>query len=124
MKQELKYENIVDVLLKRIPEFGKSRYYYGTDKDLNYVMFGHFALFIRDELNKKKYSNNLLKKCFPLLNEMMNSGDKNLENLAVVGTLEILIDSDEEIRIVKKYLKGKSIKLFNNIIKCWYGEPV
>lgn len=56
---------------------------------------------------------------FAHLNRIGSSGDKALENLLVVGVLEILADTDASIERARSKLDGAALMLFERVIKGW-----
>ena len=122
----LKYDLIVETLLERVPTFRDSglvrETLSGDDYHLDYVVFGRFATFLNERIPRVPLSDPTIQASFKLLNDMGNSGDQRLENLAAVGTFEVLTDSPNSIRAARQLLYGRAIDLFEEMIRIWGVE--
>ena len=83
MTQKLTYENAVEILLSRVPEFRDKRWN-GENADLPMVVFGNLASFLNERLSAVPSSDPTVQASFQLLNEMGNSTDRRVVNLAEV----------------------------------------
>ena len=85
-------------------------------------MFGTFASFLNDRIPELSTANPEIRTSFQLLNDMANSGDPRLEELAAVGVFEVLTDSPHSIRAARELLYGRAIDLFEEMIQNWRIE--
>ena len=123
----LRYEGIVDVLFERVPGLIESEE--GREavseksRDLPYVVFGAFATYLNrllsDPRTGESTSNPVIEASFQLLNEMGNSADPRLSNLAAVGVFEILTDVQASIRVARQLLYGRAIDHFEAMLQLW-----
>lgn len=56
------------------------------------------------------------------LNEMGNSADQRVVDLAAAGVFEVLTDSLQSIRVARQLLYGRAIDLFERMIQLWGVE--
>ena len=128
----MKYENITQTLLKRVPSFKEARErdlsYMSHDNDSPYLVFGDFGLFLHEYLkttSRQTQDTNFLQQSFELLNEMLLSPDLEVVNLAQAGVLEILVDSPESAAAVRRYLTTDAIAICDKWCKksgnSWMG---
>jgi hypothetical protein len=122
MRAPLKYDDIVNVLVERIPAFVESdlgREVLAGDRDLPYVVFGGFASFLNQLLLIVPPTDSAVQASFQLLNEMAGSADQRVLDLAGVGVFEILTDSSRSIQAARELLYGPGIDLFERMIQLW-----
>lgn len=117
---------MVQKLFERVPGFRDSRLARESldeeDYELPYVVFGRLATFLNDLIPKVSLSDPIVQAAFQLLNEMGNSQDRDIENLAAIGTFEVLTDSPPSIRAARQLLYGRAIDLFEEMIRIWGVE--
>jgi hypothetical protein len=120
MKEE-KCEELVKDLLRRVPAFRDSQFARDTMRwttyELPYVVFGTFALFLRDLLSSGSRDQATVSASFELLNEMGNSPDPEVADLAAVGVYEILTDSPAAVDVARRRLYGNAIDLFEHMVQ-------
>jgi hypothetical protein len=123
MSGPVKYADIVKTLLERVPSFRNSELarqaLSDLDYELDYVVFGTFASFLNDRIPELSTANPEIRTSFQLLNDMANSGDPRLEELAAIGVFEVLTDSPHSIRAARELLYGRAIDLFEEMIQNW-----
>jgi hypothetical protein len=85
MTKSLTYETAVEILLDRIPEF-RDKGWDRKNADLPMMVFGNLASVLNERLLTLPQSNPTVQPSFALLNEMGNSTDQRVVNLATVGT--------------------------------------
>lgn len=107
---ELTYQNAVEALLRRVPEF--SRDTEGWHADLPYDVFGNLGLYLRDLFRKPRQYPELLARIFNLLNEMSESEDEELVNLVAVGVLELLTDDEHDAALAREFLGAAGRDLY------------
>jgi hypothetical protein len=83
------------------------------------VVFGAFATFLLDCLAHRSLSEPIIQKSFQLLNEMGNSPDRRIVDLAKVGVFEILTDEPCGIRAARQLLYGRAIDHFEDVMRLW-----
>jgi len=113
---------MVDVLVSRVPAFSESesgRDVLTANRDLPYVVFGSFASFLNQLLLTASLHDSTVQASFQLLNEMGNSTDARVVDLAAAGVLEVLTDSSPSVRVARQLLYGPAIDLFERMIQEW-----
>jgi len=121
MTKMLTYENAVETLLDRVPEF-RDKWWNGENADLPMVVFGDLAAFLNERLSAVPLSDPRVQASFQFLNEMGNSTDWRVVNLAAVGTFEVLTDSQPSIRAARQLLYGRALDWFEEMIRTWGVE--
>ncbi len=111
----LKPYDLLLFIQKTIPDFNKIA---DTDDGI-YNALGDFAIYLRDSLDEKSISESDLKNAFQVMNMMGSAEDLEVQNLLVVGILEILTDKDNVVEIVKKHLEGNASQLFEMVLEGW-----
>jgi hypothetical protein len=116
----MKYEDMIEVLLQRIPEIrevlvAEER----LSEDLPYVVFGSLARYILGLLANRPLSDPLIQRSFQLLNDMGNSDDREVVDLATAGVYEVLTDEPAGIRAARELLYGRAIDHFEDVIRLW-----
>ena len=122
MATALKYDDMIDVLVARVPAFAESdsgREVLARDRHLPYVVFGRFASFLNELLSRVLPADATVQASFQLLNEMGNSADQRVVKLTGAGVFEILTDSSHSIRAARLLLYGRAIDLFEKVIQLW-----
>ena len=122
MTVPLRYSDMVDVVVDRIPAFRDSdwgREVLETDRDLPYVVFGAFASFLKHLLTEVPPTDPTVRSSFELLNEMAASPEQQVVDLAATGVFEVLTDSAHSIRAARQLLYGPAIHLFEQMIQLW-----
>lgn len=84
-----------------------------------YNAFGDFAIYLRNEIVEKSLSGKELQKAFKVMNTMGASKELEVQNLLVVGILEILSDEDRVVAIVRGGLVGNAADLFQKVLIGW-----
>lgn len=108
-------DKTASALLLKFPEFAKSM----SLKEGPYNTFNNFAIYLRDGIVNNKIDNDELNRAFDFLNNMGASKNLEIQNLLVVGVLEILADTDESIRIAKQKLKNYALESFERVLSGW-----
>jgi hypothetical protein len=114
MEKLLSYDSIVHTLLERVPEFRTVRVQ--QDDSLPHVVFGDFAIFLRDRISAGMTSDSVTAEAFKLLNEMATSSDSEVANLLIVSVFEILADRAACIETARRFLVGKARDLFEEVV--------
>ena len=120
-KQVVTFDNALEILLARVPEFGAHRSA-TPDDDLVYPVFGEFARFLNDLLSRVPPAHPTVKRSFDLLNEMGNSEDKRIAHLTATGVFEILTESQASIRAARQLLYGRALDWLEEMIRMWGVE--
>lgn len=114
MEEPVRYDTAVKILLERIPEFRAARVQ--QDDSLPYVVFGDFAIFLRNRISAGMTSDSVTVAAFDLLNDMVISSDSDVVNLVVVGVFEILADRADCIKVARQLLSRKARGLFEDVL--------
>lgn len=107
-----------DVLTFMRAEFGGFDSIVDIDEGV-YDALGDFAIYLRDGINKELLSDEECQEAFKLMNTMGASNNLEVQNLLVVGILEILTDEDNVAALVKRRLKGPAAELFERVLAGW-----
>ncbi|MEP3277051.1 MAG: hypothetical protein ABJN26_06225 [Stappiaceae bacterium] len=87
------YENIVEILLERFPEFSRSEHYDKQDHDLPYAVWSGFGTFIANHIHSvpehQLESDTLVVKLFEFANELMSDGDDDVQTIVVIELFEM-----------------------------------
>ncbi len=87
-----------------------------------YDALGDFAIYLRDKMNEETLSEEMSQKAFNIMNVMGASEDLEVQNLLVVGILEVMTDEHKVVSLVKKGLSGPAAELFERVIVGWNKE--
>jgi hypothetical protein len=103
MTTSLTYGNVVDALLRRVPEFVDSgeQWY----PDLPHDVFGTFAIWLCG-LIAQEAGSTVIDRALALMNEMAESDDDEVVNLLEVSVLEFVADRPECLRKLETRLSG------------------
>jgi hypothetical protein len=115
----LKYENIIQETLRLFPEYVKTTHYEDNDQELAYSFFSGFCNYVL-ELAKKDdepASNEKIKLAFKLFNEMIESDDSSLSNLAVVEVIESLVQEKVTKKLCERLLSSEGQKWLKEVLK-------
>ena len=97
---EITYDNVIDNLLEKFPEYKNSeRYYDDLNKDLHYIVLGNLCLMAFEKIdNKQEYF--MAEKLVKLADEIFNNpnSDAKLINLFAVEVLENFVPSQSPAR--------------------------
>lgn len=126
MTNALVYQNVVEELLRRVPEFAAIRHrdasYLSHKSSSPYLVFGDFARFLLGRLNDRTPTDKdefVLRRSFALLDEMLTSPDPQVANLAQVGVFEILADQPEALAAAKDYLTEDAKSVLEDWLEKW-----
>lgn len=111
-------KDLMNKLIKEFPEFYNSQDYV-VDDLMPYSVFGDFAIYLQDGLEKNDVSQITLDKAKRFMNSMANSENVEINNLLVVGILEILTDKKISVDWVKSNLNEKACAYFERVMKGW-----
>lgn len=115
---DLSYNNVVQSLEKRIPEFTQSEEYKDLEKmeslSLPYIVFGALRRFYDEQYLKNKRE--LIKKLSQFLEEMANSKETDLVNLLAVGFLENISPFKSSYKLVRETFGPKTKKLLDDVL--------
>lgn len=125
MKNLIRYQDAVHVLLERVPKFALARAtnasYMSHDDDSPYLVFGDFGLFLKEIIKEHpntESKSEILRESFELLGEMVTPSDAELSNLVVVNVFELLVGSVES-KVAREYLSGKALGIFERVVDGW-----
>lgn len=121
----LRYDDMVDMLVQRVPSFAESdegREVLSANRDLPYVVFGNFASFLNQLLLRVPSADPTVEASFQLLNAMGSSDDRRVVDLVSAGVFEVLTDSPKSIQVAKELLYGPAIDLFERMVQLWGAE--
>lgn len=126
MTNSLVYQNVVEELLRRVPEFAAVRLrdesYLSHQDRSPYLVFGDFARFLLDHVSDRSKQDKeglVLRRSFALLDEMLTSSDPELVNLAQVGVFEVLADQPDALAAAKCYLTDAAKSVLEDWLEKW-----
>jgi hypothetical protein len=117
--EQITYNNIINELLKKFPEYEKSkRYYDDASKDLPYIVLGNLCLMIFEEIDQKQ-NIELAERLMQLTDKIFNdpNSDDKLINLFAIEVLENVTGSKTGAILAKKLFHGKSVDLLEQTLK-------
>jgi hypothetical protein len=103
-----------DILAARFPDLVTSAP--GWDPEMPYGAFGSFAISIRDRIRASGIDDRALA-AFTLINEMAEVRDDDVENLIVVGFLEVLCDEPTAREAAQAHLTGRAKALLDDYLR-------
>lgn len=115
---------IIERLTSLVPEFFKSEYGCEIEGEGEYVVMGHFAQYMRSEINKTKSMNDIIERCVRFINEMSDSHENGIPNLMIVGFFEVFADEPECIGRMKKYFNQNSAAYLQDAIDYWQKKDI
>jgi len=89
------------------------------EDDSTYLCFGDLGLFLLNLLSlesRTSEESKTVEESFALLNEMGNSPDPEVVNIATVNVFEVLTDRREGIATTRQHLKGQAANEFERIV--------
>lgn len=108
---------------KVIANFGDELKKYEPEYDLPYMLFGSFALLVCDLIKSKKINEkDLLEKAKIIIEEMASTNVEEVNDLFMVGFLEVFADDKNSIEYAKDNLSRQVNKSLMQILKFWGGE--
>lgn len=112
---QFKYESIADNLVFEIPEFKEILIKHKNENGtvLPHVLFGDLTRFVIENYRKSKNDNKskrVFEKSLDFIENLLNSGDGKLEELAQVSFLENLSQAEEDYEEIKKHLRKNSLQ--------------
>lgn len=116
--EQITYNNIIEKLMERFPEYSNSlKYYDETNKDSHYIVLGNLCLMVFNDIDNKK-DNKLAEKLVKLADEIFNNpnSDHKLINLFAIEVLENLTGSRTGAVLAKSLLHNKSIDLLEQTL--------
>ena len=119
----MKYFNINNELFERFPHLLKKEGHSPEELELAYYVFGN-ALLASEvrELLMNDWSNPILEKYFSFIEEMLNSDDKLVVELAIIGFIESLTNYGELDALIEPYMGEKSKKAYDDLELFWRAE--
>ncbi|MEP4151333.1 MAG: hypothetical protein ABJL73_08510 [Lentilitoribacter sp.] len=115
MNSELKPEDVLPFIRSEFEDFDSI-----VDLDDGiYGGLGDFAIYLRNEMNGESLSEEKCQKAFKIMNAMGASKDLEVQNLLVVGILEILTDKDKVVSLVRSGLNGQAAEIFEKVLNGW-----
>lgn len=112
----LKYNNVIEILRTRIPEFTVDDIF----SDLPTAVFSLFSNFIKQAHQEKKKE--LLDKCIELTNDLAESTDSNVEALLNEIAIGLYDDSVELYDDYKSKISKNAAKKFDATISKWMNQ--
>jgi len=121
LKTDLKPEEVLSFVRTEFADFDRI---IDIDIDIDidngmYDTLGDFAIYLRNGISEKSLSEENLKKAFKVMNTMGASKELEVQNLLVVGILEILTDEGQVVSVVKEGLTGSAAELFERVLIGW-----
>src|SRR5215204_7654545 len=116
MVHAVRYEQLVDELVKRVPAFATEREindsYLSHDDEEPYLVFCDFGRFLVNVIMSQAYQaerEKLLANSFALLSEMAISSDDQVVNIAQTTVFEQLSDSPETVAAARQFLSERAV---------------
>jgi hypothetical protein len=103
-------------LNRRVPEFSADDLFL----DLPYVVFGEFAGFVVDRLDKHGSDDPVVKRSFDFVNDLFFEGDPEMVNIIETTLFEQLADDSVVARAAHALLEPSAQTSFEQIAK-WAG---
>jgi hypothetical protein len=100
-------------------EFDKDLQKYEPDFDLPYILLGSFALFVSDLIKENSVDNIKLKTACEFIEEMAKDTNEEVQDLFMIGFLEVFIDEKSSLEFAKTYLSHIVNDKIDLIQKFW-----
>lgn len=117
--EQITYDNIIDILLEKFPEYKNSKKYFDeSNKDLQYIVLGNLSLMAFEDIDKKadkSLAEKLVKFTDGIMNDFVSSDE--LINLFQIEVFEQLVGSRTGAKLAKQLLHGKSVELLEQTMK-------
>lgn len=113
--QKITHDNAIAELLKRIPELKISHNFDEFELSQPTIVFDHFGDFLLEKINSHSADNDVIKRSFDLINEMMEAEDPHTQNLPVVGVFEVVAGSKKGIEVAEQYLNSNGREWLNKV---------
>ncbi|MBX4197797.1 DUF758 domain-containing protein [Candidatus Parcubacteria bacterium] len=120
----INYQNIIDKLLEKFPEYKDSpKYYDELNKDLPYIVLGNLCLMAFEKIDEKE-DHQLAERLVKYADEIFNNFYNNHElvNLFQVEVLENLTASRTGAQLAKKFLHDKSLDRLEQTLKHYHTD--
>lgn len=117
--EQITYDNIIDKLLEKFPEYKNSEQYYDElNKDLHYIVLGNLCLMAFEDIDNSR-DHSMAEKLVRLADNIFNNPNSSdrLVNLFSVEVLENLVGSRTGAKLAKSLLSGKSLGFLNLTLK-------
>jgi hypothetical protein len=72
------------------------------------MMYGFFALYLLESAK----DDDLIRRTFELLNQLCDSGNTELQNLAYVGVFEVIAGDSQWSALAERHLNAEGLRLF------------
>lgn len=123
--EPITYNNIVNNLVERFPDYRMSDEFDKDSLHSQYVMFSGFGRFLTAEIEKEEQSDELTKRAFQFINEIYNGPtiksdtdpQDTLQNLIYIEIFENLAQTKRGVQIARKYLIGKAKDEFETVFR-------
>jgi len=103
-------------LLAQVPELEQ---WGEIDRELPYVAFGDFALFLCEQARSGNENRGLLTRAFDVVNTMADSDDPEVLNLLVVAMLEVIADDEQGAEMARRWLNASGVALLGRVESGW-----
>ena len=107
--------NAVQELFDRIPGFKNSQEFDEYDLTLPTVVFDKFGDYLLAKILSSSENDSVIIKSFDFINEMQDSADAEVKNLAQVGVFEVLAGLETAIGVSEKLLNKNGLEWFLKI---------
>jgi len=104
---------------KAISNFQTELKQYEPDWDLPYILFGSLALLVNDQIRANKQDCTVLVKAIELIEEMASIDDGEVNDLLMVGFLEVFADEKKSIDYARVYMSAKINEYLEKILQSW-----
>lgn len=119
---KLTLDNIVDVIIKLVPEFKEYEDFNVWDRNdikVKRLIMGVFGRFFKERVENYPENDLVIQKVYKFLNEQFNESESDRDALDYLGieVFENLSPSHKGTEVSKKLLKGKALESFNETAK-------
>lgn len=114
------YDTVVSHLLERIP--GLRQFQGDFEEDIPYDVFGFVGSLLRDRREELDALAIPVDDVFGFLQELIESGDLQLVNLAEVAVFELLTDTPESVAFARSRLRAAALEHFERVLSGWRKE--
>src|SRR3989344_7779066 len=117
--RDFNFENIIQILLEKFPEFNLSKEFEECDKENPFLIFGAFSIFLIKKIEKSKNPEleQSIRDAYKLFDEMDSTNNKNLGDLVVTGVFEDLVQNAKAIDLARKLFSKKTLIDFESVMK-------
>lgn len=111
---KFKYENVIEILLERFPEFTETEdFREGVFQDIPYSVWGAFGNYITNHIRSAPAGaledDDLTNRVFDLANKLMDSGDDETQTIVVIELFENFYSYSKTLELARKKLHPRHV---------------